>query len=246
MLPLTRFALCVIPLCGPFAISIAYADCLGPDTSENQDICQLKDFIHTDFDLNNTYQRLLVDLPPAQQVNLQKAEQIWVRHRDQQCVIISNGHRFVDFDCMTQMENAQTVALKTELSAPVVEAGYHNVYVVYGTSMPWLWLTDGLNASFPFGKQDGTGPIVITFKSLDARSGDKLIVEYIAGQYGMGPSWPATDANGYASGWDNSDHGSVATLPGAYMTPHPPHVGTLVGTFTEFRRQNRQRAFFTR
>jgi hypothetical protein len=59
-------------------------------------------------------------IPPWSYVLFGKAtkERAWIRRRDQNCGIVSNGRGFVDYGRMTALENTQTVALKAELPAP--------------------------------------------------------------------------------------------------------------------------------
>jgi len=225
------------PLMAVLLTAIAYgarADCNDPNATFDQEYCRSLEYQSADRSLNDVYQKLLQSLDPAAQANLRENELAWVRQREKACTLKVNGAVYVDYDCVTKMTNDQTAALTAKLYGPAVVTDYDGIYTVRGTAMPWLWKPGGLNAAFFFGRQNGTGPTVLTLAGLKAWPGRTIFIKYRTGQVSVGPDYPFTDAKGAPSGFSYTGYGSTRTpMPSAYMHPYPIQVGSLVGAFTD-------------
>jgi uncharacterized protein YecT (DUF1311 family) len=212
----------------------ARADCTDPNAGFDEEYCRSQAYQAADQSLNEVYQKLLQSLDPAAQDKLRTDELAWIRRRNKACTLKVNGAVYVDYDCVTKMTNVQTAALTAKLYGPAVVTDYDGTYTVRGTAMPWLWQPGGLNSAFFFGRQNGTGPTVLTLAGLRAWPGRTIFIKYRAGQASVGPDYPFTDAKGAPSSATYTGYGSTGRpLPSAYMHPYPIQVGSLVGAFTD-------------
>ena len=78
------------------------------------------------------------------------------------------------------------------------------------TAMPWTFVAGGLNASYPYGLDDGTSPLVAL---TGLTEGQAISIAYQSGTVSAGTGWPTSDANGdqgYITGLNSN-------LPGIYF-----------------------------
>ena len=92
--------------------------------------------------------------------------------------------------------------------------------------MPWLWQASGLNSAYAFGKQDGSGPTVLTLAGLGAAPGQSLIFRDVSGQASTAQGRTA-DAVGRAA----PPAANGVAFPGTYTKA--PAGAALVAAFTD-------------
>jgi hypothetical protein len=112
----------------------------------------------------------------------------------------------------------------------VVAVNGANIHVP-ATTMPWTWVTAGLNNSYQYGLKDGTAPIVA---ATGLPPGQIVAIAYQSGKITTAPSRPLVDANGDTSvpiGTANiggTYYPTLCTTAAAYPQNQPLSLDTLV------------------
>jgi len=110
-------------------------------------------------------------------------------------------------------------------------------YTVLGSSMPWTWVTGGLNTSYQFGTRDGAAPTVVDRRIFRFSPGDAFTLSYVAGKIAASLRFIFGSTDGTGIGGDScTDHGWEGTyFPSRYMQPCPPYTRLmqLIGVFTD-------------
>jgi uncharacterized protein YecT (DUF1311 family) len=226
-----RQAVCGFALAMLFTLSghSARAVCLGGPSDLSDSVCEAQDFVQADASLKTNALELSATLAPADQLKLREAQAAFLRRRTRSCTKSTGGEVFIDYACADRLTQARLAVLQLQAAAPVTPPDANGHYSVPGTAMPWNWGPGGLNAGYPFGRQDGTGPVVLTLARLNAGPGQRLIIRYVSGEISAGSAWPLADANGIESPYANAGAG----FPSKYMHPYPIHLGALVGAFAD-------------
>lgn len=227
LIPLAFALFCLL------AAPAAHADCPAPLSNFDAGYCEIHDFDSADTALNLVYKELTGALTPQQQSALRDEERVWIHRRDNACTYRASNGVFVNFKCAAAMTVSRTNVLRARLDSTTAEVTYPGHYLVRATAMPWLWQPGGLNASYGFGAQDGTGPLILTLAGLQAKPGGILLVRYLSGEISTGMGSPMMDADGFANFDAFGANGITGKpMPNRYMSPYPINVGSLVGAFT--------------
>lgn len=90
----------------------AHADCAKPPAGFDTAYCAAETYSDAAQNLNQTYQALLQQLKPPDQVALLHEQEDWLARRRAQCETDENGQVFVDYVCMAAWTKVRLAILQ--------------------------------------------------------------------------------------------------------------------------------------
>lgn len=85
--------------------------CEHPNSAYDRSYCQAKLFLHSDEELNETYQLLIKNAAPDKKKHLVAKELKWMKHRERNCLMDGD----INLECNLKMNQERIAFLKMEL-----------------------------------------------------------------------------------------------------------------------------------